>query len=90
MTDLLGSPAARLIFWFAALILVLLVGLCLLRVVARGCRDSTEQTETNSSLLAKFREMHHRGELSESEFRTIKTALAGRSSAEVKRKDDSS
>jgi uncharacterized membrane protein len=92
MADLLGSPVVRLIFWSAVLLVLLIVAVYVLRVAAamRSSRDSTEEYETNSSLLAKFRELRSQGELSESEFRTIRTNLAERFRTELKREDDSS
>lgn len=92
MAGLLGSPVARLVLWSVVLLVLLVVAVYVLRMAAsmRSSRDSTEEYETNSSLLAKFREMRYRGELSESEFRTIRTNLAKRYRAELKREDDSS
>lgn len=83
---------ARLVFWSAMLLTAVTVIVFALRAAAvmRSCRDGTEGIETNSTLLAKFREMRLRGELSETEFRTIKTILAERLEAELRREDDSS
>ncbi len=48
-------------------------------------RAKTLQHEpTASELISKFREFHSRGELSDEEFRTIKTALAAKLKEELK------
>ena len=58
--------------------------------VVRRFRGETEDNETSSDLLTKFRDSRLRGELNESEFRTIKTILADRMQAELRQEDDSS
>ncbi len=56
----------------AVLLVILASGL----LVVKSFRDRTdEDRQTASELLTKFREMHHDGDISESEFRTIKTVL---------------
>ena len=46
--------------------------------MARRFRDRNVEDNSNSSdLLSNFRELHERGGLSDEEFRTIKTKLAG-------------
>ncbi len=52
----------------------------------RSSRDSTEETETNSFLPVKIREMRYGGELSETEFRTTKNVLGRMVSDRVKAK----
>jgi hypothetical protein len=79
------TPVARLVIGTAGLLIGCLIGFYLVR----RFRDSIEETETSSELLTKFEESRHRGELNEAEFRTIKTILAERLQAELKRKDDS-
>ena len=46
--------------------------------------ESTQQEPGASELMSKFRELHSRGELSDAEFRTIKTTLAARLQEELK------
>ncbi len=86
LVDFLQTPVARLVVSAATLLILSVVGF----YVVRSYRDSTEETETSSTLLTKFRESRHRGELSEAEFRTIKTILADRMQAEIKQEDVSS
>ena len=85
MIEFVQTPQARLVIWLGILAILSVIGI----YVVRRFRDSTEQSETSSSMLTKFREMRHRGELSETEFRDIKTILADDIQAKVKRKDDS-
>jgi uncharacterized membrane protein len=82
---LLQSSTARLVIWLAVLLIVSVIAFYLVR----RFRDSIEETETSSTMLTKFEESRHRGELNEAEFRTIKTILAERMQAELRRKDDS-
>jgi hypothetical protein len=84
-SEFLQSITARLVISLAALCVLSVIGLYLVR----RFRDSIEETETSSTLLTKFQESRHRGELNEAEFRTIKTILAERMQAELRRKDDS-
>ncbi len=50
--------------------------------------ESVQQEPTASDLLSKFRDLHSEGDLSDSEFRTIKTTLATRLKAEIKDNDE--
>jgi len=84
-TDFLQTTAARLVLGLAGLAILTAIGIYLVR----RFRDDTEEAETSSAVLSKFRESRHRGELNETEFRTIKTILAKRMQAELKRKDES-
>ena len=59
------------------LLVVLAVVVVLAAVVIRKTRPKPLQQEPMASeMLSKYREMHSRGELSDAEFRTIKTKLA--------------
>lgn len=85
MIEFVQTPQARLVISLGILAILSVIGI----YVVRRFRDGTEQSETSSSMLSKFREMRHRGVLSETEFRDIKTILADEIQAKVKRKDDS-
>jgi hypothetical protein len=85
LLEFLRMPAATLVVSLASLLVLSVIGF----YFVRRYRDSIEETETSSELLTKFEESRHRGELNEAEFRTIKTILAERMLAELKRKDDS-
>ncbi len=53
-------------------------------VIKKIQAKSAQQEPVGNELMAKFREMHSRGELSDAEFRTIKTTLAVRIEEELK------
>jgi uncharacterized membrane protein len=62
-----------LIVWLAVLASLIVVAVYILSKI----RTKTIQREPAASeLLSKFRDLHSRGELTDEEFRTIKTTLA--------------
>lgn len=81
IAQLLSSNTVELMIWLAVLVTLLVAG----GVVIRKIRaESLQKEPTASELLSKFRESHTRGELSDTEFRTIKTTLAERLQEELK------
>ncbi len=82
MSELFGHPLSKAALWFA--VIFALSALAILAL--RKWRGSAYDTQLdNSELLTKFREVHGRGGLSDEEYRTIKTKLATRIEAELKR-----
>jgi len=71
----------KLILW-GALLAVLVATLAY--VIAKLRAEPAQQEPTASEMLSKFRELHSRGELSDEEFRTIKTTLAAQFQEELK------
>ena len=68
------------LLWGAALAALIAVGFFILRKT----RPSPENKElTTSQMLSNFRELHTAGQLSDAEYRTIKTALAERMRREL-------
>jgi hypothetical protein len=57
-------------------------------VVGKIRTRAVKQEPTASDLMSNFRELHSRGELSDAEFRTIKTTLAARLQQEIKDKGE--
>ena len=86
MDEFLSKPVVQLVVWLAALAIVSIIAFFALR----RFRDSVEDTETSADMLAKFRELRDQGELSEADFRSIKTIMSKRMQAEIKRESDSS
>ena len=81
MQRLLEAGAEELVVWVA----VLAASAAIAIYVIEKIRAKTVQREpTASELMSKFRESHSRGELSDAEFRTIKTTLAARLQEELK------
>jgi uncharacterized membrane protein len=80
MQEFLATPTAEAVLWVAVLLIIMAVGY----YVARRFRDLTDDDrQTASELLTNFREMHHEGDISETEFRTIKTVLGQRLQQEL-------
>ena len=71
MAQFLRSTEAQAVILLAVL---LVLSVMAWYIVARF-RDRTSQDTTASDLLTKFREMHHRGDLDQAEYRTIKGVL---------------
>ncbi len=77
----LDAGAEQLVIWVAALA----IGLAVVSYVIDKVRTPPAQQEpTASELMSKFRDLHSRGELSDEEFRTIKTTLAAQLQDELK------
>ena len=85
MQEFLTTTTARAVLWVAILMVILAVGYYLVR----SFRDrSDDDRQTASDLLTNFREMHHEGDISEKEFRTIKTVLGQKLQEEMKDPED--
>lgn len=84
MTEFFSKPTVQLFVWLAVLAIMSVSAY----YVLRRLRDGVEQAETSADMLAKFREMRDQGELSEADFRSIKTILGERMQAEIKRDRD--
>jgi uncharacterized membrane protein len=73
---------ARATAWLALIFLLVASAFAIVKRVQRGgiltrFRDyNADDGDDPSALLSKFREMHARGTLSDTEYRTIKTKLA--------------
>ncbi len=72
MQDFLSTSLAKAVISVAFLLVMLAVGYYLMR---RFRDRSDDDRQTTSDWLTNFREMHHEGDITESEFRTIKTVL---------------
>lgn len=84
MLEFLGTPFAKAVESVAVLMILMAVGFYLVQ----RFRDRTdEDRQTASDLLTNFREMRHEGDISESEFRTIKTVLGHKLQEELTEED---
>jgi len=72
MQRLLEAEAEELVLWIAGLAVLLAVAIY---VIDRVRGTPAQHEPTASQLMSKCRESHSRGELSDEEFRTIKTKL---------------
>jgi uncharacterized membrane protein len=81
MGELFEGRAAELIIWAAVCASVIAVGIYVIGKL-RGL--SAQQEPSAHELISKFRDSHSKGELSDAEFREIKTRLAARLQEELK------
>ncbi len=72
MADFFANPFTQLVLWATAAILLGVVAKYLVGVFRA---EPVQHEPAASDLMSKFREMHSRGELSDEEFRTIRTTL---------------
>jgi hypothetical protein len=75
----------ELAIWLGILVLLVAV---LAFVIGKVRGKVREERASTLDLLAKFRDVHLQGGLSDAEFRTIKTRLANRAMGELKDKDE--
>ena len=80
MVQLLQTPQARVVILFAAMLMLIAVGAY---IVGRFRGRVKEDQSPTSDMITKFREMHSRGDLSEKEYRTIKTELDAKFQEEI-------
>ncbi len=85
MLDFVTDPLMKSALLIAAVFLLVAVGIYGVRTWRD--RDGDDQLSA-SDLLTKFREMYAKGNLSEKEFRTIKTKLAPRIESELRDNDE--
>ncbi len=67
------DPVAEVVLWTALGAILVIVAVYVIGKI-RG--EAVQQEPPASELLSKFRDLHSKGELSDTEFRTIKTTLA--------------
>ncbi len=84
MIEILEDPIAQLILWATLLVVFTAVAVYLIGKFRGQALQDEQQERPANELLEKFRELHGRGGLSDAEFRTIKTKLAGRVEEELK------
>jgi len=79
------DPVKELVFWATIGAIMIAV---LAYIIGKIRAESTQQEPGASELMSKFRDLHSKGELSDAEFRTIKTALAVQMQEELKDNGD--
>lgn len=80
MWDYLSTPVAQTVLWLAGLAVLVAAGVYL---VGRVRPDQQPAAQSASELLSEFRELYEQGELSDEEFRTIKSKLNQRLQQEL-------
>ena len=72
MLEVLTTPSGKAVIWVTVFLIISVIGWF---VVLRFRDISGDDNPTASELLTNFRELHQEGDISEQEYRTIKTAL---------------
>lgn len=72
MRQFLLTTPAQIVIWLSVLAILVAIGGF---IVGRFRGRSDDERLTANELLTNFREMHHRGDIGDSEFRNIKTVL---------------
>ena len=85
MIEFLESARTRIIILTALVAALLVIGIY---IIGRVRRALSASGPTHSDLLTNFRDLHARGELSEEEFRTIKSMLGERMHEELELKNN--
>jgi uncharacterized membrane protein len=81
MSRLFDAGADWLVIWIAVMAAAVAVAIYVIGKV-RG--KAIQQEPGPSELMSKFRELHSQGELTDAEFRTIKTTLAAQLQEELR------
>jgi uncharacterized membrane protein len=88
MAEFLQTPEAQLVVWTAIFAGLLAIGFYVIAQVRRSIRGR-ESGPTAGEMMSEFRELHCQGELSDEEFRTIKSTLSERFQKELNHPGDS-
>ena len=73
MPEFLNSTPAQVVIWMTVLLILIVVGYYLMQ----RFRDQSDKDQpTTNELLTNFREMHEQGDITEIEFRKLKTVLS--------------
>ena len=81
MAEYFEDPIVQLVIWLAVFSALVAVAAY---IIMRLRTEAVQNEPVASELLSKFRELHVEGDLSEEEFRTIKTTLAEQLQEELK------
>ena len=86
MDAFLEEPSIRLIFALAAFAILLVIGGY---IVGRYRQNMRNPTHNANELLSNFRDLNSQGQLSDEEFRNIKSMLADKATQELRDTSDS-
>ena len=85
MEEFWQDPIVQLVLWSAVfLVLLAIATYAVLKIRAEAAQSEPPASE----MLSKFRELHVEGDLSDEEFRTIKTTLTERLQTELTGTDE--
>jgi len=80
MNAVSAETLSQILIWLAALVGMIVIAVVL---VGRFRGQSAEDQPSDAALLTKFQEMQHEGDISDAEYRTIKSVLGGKLQREV-------
>ena len=80
MKEFLLTTPAQLVIWTTVLLVLMTVGWYL---VGRFRDNDGDDRLSANELLTNFKDLHHQGDIDESEYRTIKTALGAKLQQEL-------
>ena len=80
MKQFLLSTPAQVVIWLTVLVILVAIGGY---IVGRFRGRSVQERLSANDMLTNFREMHHRGDIADTEFRNIKTVLGTKLQAEL-------
>lgn len=75
-----SATSIELLLWGAGLLVLLIFAAAVLRIVRK---ETVEDSGRSPDLLTKFREMCQQGDISDAEFRTIKSVLGPKPRREI-------
>jgi uncharacterized membrane protein len=81
MSEVLSTNTGSLIVGLAVAAILIAIGYY---VISKVRNDANDNTPPSSSLLTNFHELYDQGELSDEEYREIKSVLAQRLQREIK------
>ena len=85
MHEFLQTTPAQAVIWVAALLTIGCLGLYIVKTI-RQWGDTGDETSSNE-LLTRFRGMHDEGDISQTEFKRIKSLLGGKLQHELESND---
>ena len=85
MKDFLLTTPAQLVIWTTVLLVLVAVAWY---VVGRFRDNADDDWLTANELLTNFQDLHHRGDIDDAEYRTIKTVLGTKLQEELKDTDN--
>lgn len=85
LVDFFWSTPVQVVLWCTALAGLTALGYF---IVQRFRGNTDEDKPSTSDLITNFREMHHAGDISDAEYRTIKTMLSTKFQQELKGRGD--
>ena len=84
LNELLEESVTKLALPLAAMVVVIIVGVYVIRKVRDG---SAKQAQQTSDMMTNLRELNAQGQISDDEYRTIKTKLVAQLHKEIKDTD---